>query len=249
MQNSTSAEAFCTTVCNRTRRPNNFSASKFEREKASTWLHNIDKPFRARPTSGIEIEANASPSSAELAAVNAAKVRKDLSYLGSYGTRGIGYEVRYLVFQIERELGLNHEWPVIIVGAGNLGQALSGYGGFGQKGFPVAGVVDIDPVKIGGVVGGVRVRHIDELPQVVASRQVSIGVIAVPADAAQDAAERLVKAGITSILNFSPAVLTLPFGITVRTVDLALELQILSYHEQQRQTRQAAIASSKSASA
>ena len=186
---------------------------------------------------------------AELAAVNAAKVRKDLSYLGSYGTRGIGYEVRYLVFQIERELGLNHEWPVIIVGAGNLGQALSGYGGFGQKGFPVAGVVDIDPVKIGGVVGGVRVRHIDELPQVVASRQVSIGVIAVPADAAQDAAERLVKAGITSILNFSPAVLTLPFGITVRTVDLALELQILSYHEQQRQTRHAAIASSKSASA
>jgi len=186
---------------------------------------------------------------AELAAVNAAKVRKDLSYLGSYGTRGIGYEVRYLVFQIERELGLNHEWPVVIVGAGNLGQALSGYGGFGQKGFPVAGVVDIDPAKIGGVVGGVRVRHIDELPQVVASRQVAIGVVAVPADAAQDVAERLVKAGITSILNFSPLVLTLPFGIHVRTVDLALELQILSYHEQQRQTRQAAVASSKSASA
>ena len=186
---------------------------------------------------------------AELAAVNAAKVRKDLSYLGSYGTRGIGYEVRYLVFQIERELGLNHEWPVVIVGAGNLGQALSGYGGFGQKGFPVAGVVDIDPAKIGGVVGGVRVRHIDELAQVVAARQVSIGVVAVPAEAAQDAAERLVKAGITSILNFSPVVLTLPFGITVRTVDLALELQILSFHEQQRQTRQAAIVSSKSASA
>jgi redox-sensing transcriptional repressor len=186
---------------------------------------------------------------AELAAVNAAKVRKDLSYLGSYGTRGIGYEVRYLVFQIERELGLNHEWPVVIVGAGNLGQALSGYGGFGQKGFPVAGVVDIDPAKIGGVVGGVRVRHIDELAQVVAARQVSIGVVAVPAEAAQDAAERLVKAGITSILNFSPVVLTLPFGIMVRTVDLALELQILSYHEQQRQTRQAAIIASKSASA
>jgi len=157
--------------------------------------------------------------------------------------------VRYLVFQIERELGLNHEWPVVIVGAGNLGQALSGYGGFGQKGFPVAGVVDIDPAKIGGVVGGVRVRHIDELPQVVASRQVAIGVVAVPADAAQDVAERLVKAGITSVLNFSPVVLTLPFGIHVRTVDLALELQILSYHEQQRQTRQAAIVSSKSASA
>ena len=197
-----------------------------------------------KETTGISSEQLA-----ELAAVNAAKVRKDLSYLGSYGTRGIGYEVRYLVFQIERELGLNHEWPVVIVGAGNLGQALSGYGGFGQKGFPVAGVVDIDPAKIGGVVGGVRVRHIDELPQVVASRQVAIGVVAVPAEAAQDVAERLVKAGITSVLNFSPVVLTLPFGIHVRTVDLALELQILSYHEQQRQTRQAAIVSSKSASA
>lgn len=186
---------------------------------------------------------------ADLAAVNAAKVRKDLSYLGSYGTRGIGYETRYLVFQIERELGLNHDWPVVIVGAGNLGQALSGYGGFGQKGFPVAGVVDVDPAKIGGVVGGVRVRHIDELAQVVASRQVSIGVIAVPADAAQDAADRLVKAGITSILNFSPVVLALPFGIMVRTVDLALELQILSYHEQHRLGRQSAGVSSKSVSA
>jgi redox-sensing transcriptional repressor len=143
----------------------------------------------------------------------------------------------------------NASFDFVIVGAGNLGQALSGYGGFGQKGFPVAGVVDIDPAKIGGVVCGVRVRHIDELPQVVASRQVAIGVVAVPADAAQDVADRLVKAGVTSVLNFSPVVLSLPFGIHVRTVDLALELQILSYHEQQRQTRQAAIASSKSASA
>ena len=186
---------------------------------------------------------------AELAAVNAAKVRKDLSYLGSYGTRGIGYEVSYLVFQIERELGLNHEWPVVIVGAGNLGQALSGYGGFGKKGFPVAGVVDIDPAKIGGVVGGVRVRHIDELPQVVAARQVAIGVVAVPADSAQDAADRLVKAGISSILNFSPVVLNLPAGMMVRTVDLALELQILSFHEQQRTSRLSSPASAKSVSA
>ena len=95
---------------------------------------------------------------AELAGVNAAKVRKDLSYLGSYGTRGVGYEVSYLVYQVQRELGLNHEWPVVIVGAGNLGQALSGYDGFGQRGFPVAGIVDVDTSKIGSVIGGVRVR-------------------------------------------------------------------------------------------
>ena len=93
---------------------------------------------------------------AELAGVNAAKVRKDLSYLGSYGTRGVGYEVEYLVYQMRRELGLTHDWPVVIVGAGNLGQALAGYGGFGERGFPVAGVVDIDPAKVGTIIGGVR---------------------------------------------------------------------------------------------
>lgn len=171
---------------------------------------------------------------AELAGVNAPKVRKDLSFLGSYGTRGVGYDVSYLVYQVQQVLGLNHDWPVVIVGAGNLGQALSGHGGFGDKGFPVAGIVDIDPAKIGSVIGGVRVRHLDDLAQIVAARSVAIGVIAVPAAAAQEAAERLVKAGVTSILNFAPTVLTVPAGISVRPVDLALELQILSFHEQRR---------------
>jgi redox-sensing transcriptional repressor len=87
----------------------------------------------------LGIDSISSEQLAELGGVNAAKVRKDLSYLGSYGTRGVGYEVAYLVYQIRRELGLTHDWPVVIVGAGNLGQALAGYGGFGQRGFPVAG--------------------------------------------------------------------------------------------------------------
>lgn len=171
---------------------------------------------------------------AELAGVNAAKVRKDLSYLGSYGTRGVGYEVGYLVFQIRRELGLTHDWPVVIVGAGNLGQALAGYGGFGERGFPVVGIVDIDTAKVGSVLGGLRVRHIDELAQLVQSKRVHIGVIATPPPAAQDAADRLVRAGVTSILNFASTVLTVPRAIEVRKVDLAVELQILSYHEQRR---------------
>jgi redox-sensing transcriptional repressor len=175
---------------------------------------------------------------AELAGVNAAKVRKDLSYLGSYGTRGVGYEVDYLVYQIRRELGLDHDWPVVIVGAGNLGQALAGYGGFTDRGFPVAGIVDIDDDKVDTVVGGARVRPLDELPQIVAARNVSIGVIATPPTAAQDAADLLVKAGVTSILNFAPVVLSVPVGITVRKVDLAVELQILSYHEQRRSLAQ-----------
>ena len=173
---------------------------------------------------------------AELGGVNAAKVRKDLSYLGSYGTRGVGYEVAYLVYQIRRELGLTHDWPVVIVGAGNLGQALAGYNGFGERGFPVAGIVDIDEGKVGSVLGGTRVRHIDDLPQIVQTKRVNIGVIATPGHAAQDAADRLVKAGVTSILNFAPIVLNVPAGIETRKVDLAVELQILSYHEQRRAT-------------
>lgn len=171
---------------------------------------------------------------AALAAVNAAKVRKDLSYIGTYGTRGVGYDVEYLVYQISRELGLDHEWSVVIVGAGNLGQALGGYGGFNVRGYPVAGMFDIDETKVDTVVGGVRVKHLDDLPKVVAQQQVSIGVVATPAEAAQDAADRLVRAGVTSILNFASVVLSVPLGVTVRTVDLGVELQILSYHEQRR---------------
>ena len=100
---------------------------------------------------------------ATLAAVNAAKVRKDLSYMGSYGTRGVGYDVEYLVYQIRRELGLDHEWSIVIIGAGHLGQALSGYGGFSERGYSIEGVFDIDDKKIDVTVGGVRVRHLDEL--------------------------------------------------------------------------------------
>jgi redox-sensing transcriptional repressor len=181
-----------------------------------------------------DVEHVSSERLADLAGVNAAKVRKDLSYLGSYGTRGVGYEVAYLVYQIRRELGLTHDWPVVIVGAGNLGQALAGYGGFAQRGFPVAGLVDVDPAKVGTVIGGVRVRHLDELAQVVRARTVAIGIVATPPGAAQDAADRLVAAGVTSILNFAPVVLSVPRGVDVRKVDLAVELQILSYYEQRR---------------
>lgn len=180
---------------------------------------------------------------ADMAGVNAAKVRKDLSYLGTYGVRGVGYEVEYLIYQVRRELGLDHDWPVVIVGAGNLGQALAGYGGFRSRGFPIAGIVDLDPGKIGTFVGDSdnptnRVRSLDELPAIVSAglngSAVSIGVVATPAGAAQDAADRLVAAGVTSILNFAPVLLTLPSAVSVRKVDLAVELQILSYYEQRR---------------
>lgn len=171
---------------------------------------------------------------AELAAVNAAKVRKDLSYLGTYGTRGVGYDVQFLTYQIQRELGLNQSWPVVIVGAGNLGQALANFTGISERGFHIVGVVDKDESKIGAVVGGVRVKHVDELNQIVQSKHVSIGIIATPAQHAQEAADSLVRAGVGSIMNFAPTVLSVPRGVNVRKVDLALELQILSYYEQCR---------------
>ncbi len=169
---------------------------------------------------------------AEMAGVNAAKVRKDLSYLGSYGTRGVGYDVEYLLFQMSRELGLTNDWQVVIVGVGNLGAALANYGGFGDRGFPVGALVDADRAKVGSLVGGHRIHHLDDLDQLVADRAIAIGVIATPAIGAQEVADRLVAAGITSILNFAPTVVSVPSEVSIRKVDLALELQILSFYRQ-----------------
>jgi len=171
---------------------------------------------------------------AELAGVNAAQVRKDLSYLGSYGTRGVGYDVEYLLFQMSRELGLTHDWPVVIAGVGNLGRALANYGGFGDRGFPVAALVDADPKKVGKSISGIKVRHIDDLPDIVGEHQAAIGIIATPAAAAQEVADRMVAAGVSSILNFAPAIVTVPEGMSLRKVDLAVELQILSFYQQRR---------------
>lgn len=168
---------------------------------------------------------------AEMAGVNAAKVRKDLSYLGSYGTRGVGYEVEYLTFQMSRELGLTHDWPVAIVGAGNLGQALANYGGFTDRGFPVACLIDADREKVGEKIHGVIVHHPDELPELVTTLGIAIGIIATPAAAAQEVADLLVAAGVTSILNFAPTIISVPDGALLRKVDLALELQVLSFYQ------------------
>ncbi|KOX17171.1 REX family transcriptional regulator [Nocardiopsis sp. NRRL B-16309] len=171
---------------------------------------------------------------ASIAGVNSAKLRKDLSHLGSYGTRGVGYEVEYLVYQISRELGLTQDWSVAIVGIGNLGRALANYGGFGTRGFRIAGLLDADPAVVGKTVASLDVRHIDNLEDVVRSKGVSIGVIATPSTSAQGVASRFVEAGVTSILNFAPVVLNVPEGVDVRKVDLSIELQILAFHAQRR---------------
>ena len=171
---------------------------------------------------------------ASSAGVNSAKLRKDLSYLGSYGTRGVGYDVEYLRYQIAREIGVTQDWPVVIVGIGNLGHALANYSGFRSRGFRVVALLDADPDRHEEQVAGVDVLPFDELEEIVALNAVAIGVIATPAVAAQDVADRMVACGITSILNFAPAVLSVPAGVDVRKVDLSIELQILAYHEQRK---------------
>lgn len=171
---------------------------------------------------------------ASAAGVNSAKLRKDLSHLGSYGTRGVGYDVDYLRYQIAREIGVTQDWPVVIVGIGNLGHALANYSGFRSRGFRVVALLDADESRAGEVVAGVVVRAFSDLEAIVSEQEVSIGVIATPAPAAQDVADRMVACGVTSILNFAPAVLAVPDGVDVRKVDLSIELQILAYHEQRK---------------
>jgi redox-sensing transcriptional repressor len=173
---------------------------------------------------------------AEAAGVNSAKVRKDLSHLGSYGTRGVGYDVAYLIHQIRRELGLTQHWAIVIVGIGNLGHALANYAGFAERGFRVAALVDADESKVGTRVGDLEISHIDALPELVEELDVAIGLIATPAAAAQEVADRLVEAGVRSILNFAPTTIAVPPGVSVRKVDLAVELQILAFYEQRKAT-------------
>lgn len=170
------------------------------------------------------------------AGVNSAKLRKDLSQLGSYGIRGVGYEVDYLIYQISRALGLTRDWPVVIVGAGNLGRALANYAGFASRGFRIAALLDSDASLVGSLVAGLRVRHADDIERVVAEHTAVIGVVATPAGSAQGVCDRLVRAGATSILNFAPMVLAVPDGVDVRKVDLSLELQILAFHARRRCT-------------
>jgi redox-sensing transcriptional repressor len=190
-----------------------------------------------RVLSGMKEQGITTVSSEELsvaAGVNSAKLRKDLSYIGTYGTRGVGYEVVVLIDQIERVLGLTREQSVAVVGIGNLGHALANYGGFPGRGFPVTALFDVDADLMGVPVGGIPVHHIDDIRQVCVAKEITIGVIATPPAAAQVVCDRLVSAGVECILNFAPVVLQVPETVEVRKVDLAVELQILSFHQARR---------------
>ncbi|MGF1599827.1 MAG: redox-sensing transcriptional repressor Rex [Acidimicrobiales bacterium] len=185
----------------------------------------------------VELAANdsatvSSDHLADLVGVNSATVRRDLGSLGITGTRGVGYDVKYLVFEIGVELGIEQEWPVIVVGAGNLGRALANYTGLADRGFPIRALVDIDETKVGTAVSGVDVHHLDDLEALVGGLEIAVGVIATPADGAQEVADLLVSAGVESILNFTAHPIAVPDHVVVRRVDLATELQILSFYQQ-----------------
>jgi len=166
-----------------------------------------------------------------LARVNAAKVRKDLSHLGSLGTRGTGYDTALLVAQIDRALGADGDWPIAIVGIGNLGRALANSEGFSSHGFRVAALFDASSAVVGTMVGPVRVQHIEDLAATAAEARPAVGVVATPAAVAQEVTEALVANGVPSILNFAPRVLTVPAHIVLRNVDLSIELQVMSFYQ------------------
>ena len=180
------------------------------------------------------VETTSSGQLAALAGVGPAQLRRDLSFLGSHGVRGVGYDVGHLQLQVGGALGLSGDLAVVIVGIGNLGHALANYVAGAGRGFRVAALVDAQPEVVGTVVAGLVVEDVGELEQIVRREQARLAVLATPATVAQGVVDRLVASGVTGILTFAPLVLKVPPGVDLRSVDLATELQILEFHERRK---------------
>ena len=163
-----------------------------------------------------------------------AQVRKDLAYFGEFGTRGVGYNVKQLNQEIMNILVLTKRWNVILIGAGNLGSALSQYRGFRERGFRIIGVFDNDLNKVGLKLNGLPIYAVNQMAEFIGKNDVTIGIIAVPAEYAQDIADILVETDIKGILNFAPVVLTIPEEVEVRNVDLTVNLEVLTYNIEKR---------------
>ena len=158
-----------------------------------------------------------------------AQVRKDLGFFGQFGYPGVGYRCDELIHAMRDILGTNHPWPVAMVGVGNLGQALLGYRGFGRQNFSIVAAFDADPAKVGQTIQGITVQPLDQLAETVKRLGIRLGMIVVPGPHAQIVADRLVAAGVEGIVNFAPVTLTLPPQVQVVGVDLAIELEQLSF--------------------
>jgi redox-sensing transcriptional repressor len=182
-----------------------------------------------------------SESLARASGVNSPQVRKDLSFVGSRGTRGVGYEVDALRRHLSGALALDRTWRVALIGVGNLGRALAHYAGFAQGGFAIAALLDGSPQVVGTEVAGKQVEPVDDLEAVIERERIDIAVLAVPASSAQPLADRLFAAGISAVLNFAPAHIVAPDEVRVRRVDLSTELGVLAYYERKRLDRRAAV--------
>lgn len=176
------------------------------------------------------VETVSSEEIAESVGVSSAQVRKDLAYFGEFGTRGVGYRVDELLGQLTKILGLDQQWNIMIVGAGKLGSALALYQGFRERGFAIKAVMDDDPERVGQKLSDLEIEPVGMLAARVKDHGINIGIITVPATAAQDVTDLLVEAGVGAILNFSPRVLKVPADIILRNVDLSVNLKVLSFN-------------------
>ncbi len=194
----------------------------------------IDRlPIYYRWLARMEAEGRSTVSSQELGdalGVTPAQIRKDLAYFGRFGKQGSGYSVIRLVEELRLILGLNRRWRMVLVGVGRLGRAIASYQGFGPDGFDLVGVYDASEAEIGGEVGGIVVRHVRELEDSLCAEPADIGIVAVPAEAAQEVIDALVRAGVRSILNYAPITVQVPRGVRIRRIDPLLSLQSMTYH-------------------
>jgi redox-sensing transcriptional repressor len=174
-------------------------------------------------------ETTSSSQLGQLLGFSDAQVRKDLAYFGHFGHPGVGYRCDELISAIRKIMGTDRDWPVVIVGTGNLGSALLGYKGFGNQGFRIVAAFDVDAGKVGGTILGVPIYHIERLPEIVAEHKIKLGMVAVPAGVAQQVADRLVAAGVEGVVNFAPVTLVLPPNVSQVGVDLAIELEQLCF--------------------
>ncbi len=194
----------------------------------------IDRlPIYYRWLARMDAEGRSTVSSQELGdalGVTPAQIRKDLAYFGRFGKQGSGYSVVRLVEELRLILGLNRRWRMVLVGVGRLGRAIASYQGFGPDGFDLVGVYDASPEEIGGEVGGIVVRDVREMERSLYEEPADIGIVAVPAAAAQEVIDALVRAGVRSILNYAPITVQVPRGVRIRRIDPLLSLQSMTYH-------------------
>jgi redox-sensing transcriptional repressor len=190
-------------------------------------------PLYLRALTRLQQEGREVTSSHELGrklGISSAQIRKDLSHFGGFGKQGTGYQIEYLVNKLRNVMQINQEWSVAVVGAGNLGSAITHYKGFGDRGFRIAWVFDSDPSKIGTEVGDLKVQPLDELKPTLHEHNVKIAMLAVPAEHAQNVANQLVEGGVQAILNYAPININVPESVMVQYIDPVVHLQHMTFY-------------------